>query len=347
MTQTESDAQCIETLKRTITPKAQAELRRGLSEENYLDSITDVYLNNPFFRLTKEEAARISGNRSDSPVGGVVRNLILTRELAARTKSPRFCVFCMPKSGSSFVQEAIRAASGLPLTMLTAWARPDVSSAFGGNAREQEIDELAIIRSILSLKDGFVAQHHTRATMYLAFQMKYFKIVPIVTIRNVLDCLVSMDDMVISWRKNGHPYPWQIDPLFIPEHYELLNVEEIMELLSRSHGIWLINFYLSWVRVIKTGVFSPRVIRYEEDILNKDRFLEILQKDLNLSGEPLERLRRFTFNPDRQRVRLNVGVAGRGKEAVPDRVVDFLLSYANRFRSELSDEEIGYLIGPS
>lgn len=300
-----------------------------------------AYLRNPFFELTEAEARAVWEDKNPS----AMRRLIAARDAASRIKAKNYAVFCMPKSGSSFTNSALLHALGLPSMSLTSFGTAGASSRFGMNSREQEIDELALTKAVLAAPRGFISQVHTRYSMYLALQMRTFSISPIVTIRNLLDCIVSLDDMMMSWRAGQGDEGWLSDPPFaLPRTYTELDATTRLEILGRSFGVWLIGFYLSWKRGAAQKLVTPLFIRYEEDILNKDRFVELITGHVPMSDAQKQRLVDYTHNPDRVRSRLNVGVSGRGRQLVPPSVVEGLLNHISVFRDELSEDEVRYLI---
>lgn len=326
---------------RTASPERQRSLRAMIDNDPNDPAVEIAYLQNPFFTLTEAEARTVW----EDPNPSAMRRLIAARDAAARNKATNFAVFCMPKSGSSFTNHALLHALGLPSVSLTSFGSAGVSSYFGMNSREQEVDELALTKAILRAPHGFVAQVHTRYSMYLALQMRTFAISPIVTVRNLLDCIVSFDDMMMSWRGGQGDKGWLSDPPFaLPKTYAGLDPTARLEILGRSFGVWLINFYLSWKRGQAQKFVTPLVIRYEEDILNKDRFVELITGHVPMSDAQKRRLVEFTHNPDRTKSRMNVGVSGRGRQLVPPAVVELLLDHIRMFRDEITEDEVRYLI---
>ncbi len=319
----------------------QASLRALIKGDDYHEHIENAYLMNPFFLLTEQEARTFQ----EDPEPSDIRRLIAARDAASRTRSPKYSVFCMPKSGSSFVRTSLQVALHLPVMSLTSFGTPGASSYFGMNSREQEIDELAMTKAILKAPGGFVSQNHTRYSMYLAMQMKTFAITPIITVRNILDCIVSFDDMMMSWRADAGADGWLNDAQFaLPINYAELDGPTRLEILGRSFGVWLISFYLSWKRCGRQRLISPIMVKYEEDILDRDRYVALITRHIPMSDEQKQRLVQYTHNPDRKHARLNVGVSGRGRRLVPQTVTDFLLDHARVFRGEITDAEIAYLV---
>ena len=334
-------AECLERMARTDSVEEQMALRSRLqSDDVYLDIIR-VYLANPFFRLTDEEVEHFRKDPRPSPLW----RLIESRHAASSNTAAKYAVFCMPKSGSSFVQNALHNALELPVVSLTSFGRPRAASLLGMNSREQELDELAIIKAIIRHPEGFISQNHTRCSLYLASQMKFFGITPILTVRNVLDCIVSFDDMMLAWRARGGDLGWTSDAQFsLPRNYPELDADRRYEILAASYGVWLIGFYLSWKRCIGQNAVSPLVIRYEDEVLDSRRFVQTIASQIPLPDAGLDRLTRYVHSPDRARTRFNVGVKGRGRDRIPEATQRTLLDYAHNFRDELSEDDISYLV---
>jgi hypothetical protein len=79
-------------------------------------------------------------------------------------------------------------------------------------------------------------------------------------------------------------------------------------------------------------------------VLNPEALVERLNSRIPMTGEQLERLRAYADQPDRTRSRLNVGARGRGAQKIPEHLQQFLADYAGLFASEITPEEISYLI---
>jgi hypothetical protein len=344
MKKTDPARPAINQLLRTALPNEQHEARAALrGADSYIDALSSVYFQNPFFQLTDNEAEALrSGIGLDEPLAG----LVSARHRAMRPSGARYVIFCMPKSGSSFVRTALEEALQLPGVSLTSFGDIRLSSLFGMNPREQELDELALVKAALMEPQGFVAQHHTRYTQYLGLQMRAYGITPIVTLRHIPDALVSFDDMMLDWRSGPGPTTWARDtPFALPLDYVERAPDVRLRLLARSLGVWLIQFHLSWLRGTQQGFVRPLVIRYEDDILQPERLSERLCQALKLDDAQAQRLQAFVARPDPERSRLNVGKAGRGRERAPDDVISFLRDYAASFAGEIPPADVEALVG--
>jgi hypothetical protein len=75
------------------------------------------------------------------------KNIAEMRYAAQNTPGLRICVFCMPKSGSSFVQTTLLNTFQTTFQTLMVARGSSFGTEIGINPREQELDELAIIQS--------------------------------------------------------------------------------------------------------------------------------------------------------------------------------------------------------
>lgn len=340
MSAPDGSSQAVRRLMRSISPDEQLALRAEIEGDDYYGRIREIYLGNPFFRLTDREVAYFATRNDES----LLNSLVVARDAASKSRAPKIVVFCMPKSGSSFTQSALRAALDLPFASLTSVGTPGASSAFGMNSREQELDELALVKSTLASPRGFVAQAHTRCSPYLAQQLRHFGIAPILTVRNILDCIVSFDDMMLSWRKADTERRWIYDAQFaLPLTYQEMDDQARYDILARTFGTWLIAFYLSWRRCIESQFVNPVILRYEVDVLDPPEFVRKMSALTRMTADEIDRLERYVADPDPAAARLNVGVRGRG-ERIAESTVGHLLDYARQFGDELPAQEISYLI---
>lgn len=307
-----------------------------------LAQLLTTYLAKPFLELNDEDAQALAAEARPPALGG----LIAARHAAMSPSHPAYAIFCMPKSGSSFVQSALRHALQLPFVSLTTAGSAAMSSRFGMNAREQELDEFAIVKAKLTSPEGFVAQHHTRFTPYLGRQLKAYGITPILTVRNIFDCLVSFDDMMLDWRADHAPRDgWIIDPYVLPADYPQRDPTDRYHLLANALGLWAVQFVVSWKRGVRRALVAPVIINYDRDVLDPHRFVSGLGDKLEMTTAQRERLQAYAAQPDPKESRLNVGQAGRGREQVSQATRTIVGDYARTFADELSQQELDHLLG--
>ncbi|MGZ6015037.1 MAG: hypothetical protein ACXWKM_04765 [Phenylobacterium sp.] len=332
----------LDRLLRSASIGEQRALREALGEgDDVVSALGSLFFQNPFFRLTDSEAETLRAGIGSSPLAG----LVAARHHAMQASASRYVVFCMPKSGSTFLKAALVESLQLPPVSLTSFGNTELSSMFGMNPREQELDELALVKAALMAPDGYIAQHHTRYTPYLALQMRTYGLTPIVTIRNIPDALVSFDDMMLAWRASAGWDVWTGDgPFALPRDYTELSPEARIRVIAPSLGVWMIQFHLSWLRGARQAICAPLVIRYEQDVLYPAHLVARLREALGLDEMQTARLQAFAERPDLARSRFNVGKRGRGRERVPDDVRAFLVDYARNFAGEIPDDDVAYLL---
>lgn len=323
------------------TTEAQTLWRRRSASDLTLEEVLPAYLVNPLLRLAPpelEDLLKLKGNP--------LVDLVAVREAAAALHAPRYAVISMPKSGSSFLLSALETTLALPVASLSFPGPPGQKTYFGGNAQEDELDDLALLQAALQHRRGYVAQHHTRGSLYTALRLRAWGIIPILTVRNIFDCIVSFDDMMIAGKRHELRYPWVGDaPFLLPNGYSDLELHERYELLSTSLGPWLVNFAVSWRRCETVGLAEPVRLHYGPDIGDPERLTAKLRGALNLDAAQSERFLAYARSPDPVRSRFNKGIVGRGRRLIPQSIQDRLESYVRRFGDELSDADVEMLIG--
>lgn len=302
--------------------------------------LVEAMRRNPFVQLTASEIADFEMRRRYE---AAEKDLMILRQFATQLGGRRIAVFAMPKSGSSLVQSGISHAARLPLLSLTSVAGDGgrASSRLGMNGREQELDELAILLQSYRTHGNWVAQHHTRFTPYLGSQISLYRITPVVTVRNILDAIVSMDDMMMGWRSTSGW--WSDPPHGCPLDYHELEPDERLTILAQDFGIWLISFLVSWRRAPACGC-EPLIISYERDVLDPPALAQRLADHLRFGDTERAELQRFLTAPGDSKVRFNKGVAGRGAR-VPQAAQAMLIAHAERFHADLGNAGMELLFG--
>jgi hypothetical protein len=262
---------------------------------------------------------------------------------ASRAPQLNVLVACAPKSASTFIQDALRTALSLPSAgLFTATFDAGSGSALGANLREQEPDELALIRTGLNGR-GYVAQHHARCSPYLARMLDFYNVRPIITHRNILDTIVSMDDMILEWRAPAPIHDGHYFNDAMPRKYCQMERTDRLMVLAQRWTPWLVQFFITWKKCEKLGLTQPLWISYEDDFLGDKQLLAVrVAEFLRLDGAAVDRLvNAFEDKSNGGAKRLNKGVAGRGKD-VPDVVREQVMKIASYYRD---DQDISPLLG--
>lgn len=301
----------------------------SFSPDAALQVATNISWANPFFLPDiPQESFKHLMISPEQFAGALMR----TRMTINRNNGLNILVACAPKSASTFMQSALRKALDLNAASLTVPAAD--SSALGANLREQEFDELALIRSGLDGR-GYVAQHHMRMNPYGAQVIKNYNIKPIVMYRNIFDTLVSADDMHMTERGKSPEYKGHYFNDSMPENYHTLERDERLIMLAHRLCSWLVNFYVSWKTCESYGLVKPLWVSYENDILSDKkeltaRLLVFLGHD---RADPTKMVKALMDKSDGKSVRINKAVSGRGSE-VPDSVREFVLSVARPYEND-------------
>jgi hypothetical protein len=294
---------------------------------------------NPFFLadIPEETAQKLSLNLNQ------FSELVMRAKLTAKRSSQlNILLACAPKSASTFIETALRKALGLPAASLfTATAGGYSASMLGANLREQEMDELALIRNGLN-QTGYVGQHHTRCTPYLAQLLNTYNVRPIVTHRNLFDTFVSLDDMIMAYRTGGAADAGLYFSDGLPANYGRLDAEDRLTILAQRNTAWFIQFFVSWKACERAGLVRPLWISYEEDFLgDKAALAAKVSRHLGPVADPQKLADAFEDKRGAEARRFNKGVAGRGRD-MPEAVRAIILKTASYYRD---DEDISPLVG--
>lgn len=310
----------------------------GFPPQRALHVASQLSFANPFF-LPKvdDKTAEDLAISVDTLAEFIMRAKLTIRH----AKQPNILIACAPKSASTFIHSALTRALGLPTGCLFAATLDWGSAALHGSAlREQEPDELALIRAGLNGR-GYIAQHHSRCSLYLSNLLTAYNIRPIVTYRNLFDTMVSLDDMVVEWRSR----PGTVDHGYfadgLPGNYERRDRDDRLMILAERMTAWFVQFYVSWRKCAEVGVVKPLWISYENDFLGDKAVLAARIADFVGFGDPAVIAAALEDRSAGKSKRLNQGVAGRGRD-LPEKVRAYILSVAGYYRD---DEDLTPLIG--
>jgi hypothetical protein len=271
---------------------------------------------------------------------GEFADLVLRMKKAVqKPAAPRILLACPRKSASTFISAVLVNALGTEDTLLS-MSSPTLQNAgaLGAAMREHELDDLAILRACF-LPNGFVAQQHVRCTHYLASQLELYSIKPILVKRNLLDSLVSFDEMCMEAAKDH-----QVEQFYffthLPRTYKEMDPDQRMAALIRIYLPWYIAFYATWRKAEALGRVYPLWISYEDDI--KGEPARLAAKLANFIGGPAtpEKIEAAivekTGRPD---LKFNKGVVGRG-QAMSEANRAMVRDYVETFRDGIDFSDI-------
>lgn len=278
-----------------------------IGEQGALNTIYEAY---PVEFDTPEMRKRIRAAFSHHKVAPSTFAVNLMR-LYSRSAAPKAALCAMPKSGSTFFLNGLmRLPDGhgfRPGYLYAPYKNPDIVGAL---AKEHELDELALL--FLELRGGsWVSHMHTKWTRYTERMLRAHRIRPIITYRNIFDCIVSMDDMLMRREVEG------FSMLRLPARYHDMATDDRLTLLCQFAGPWYVDFVVSWSRA--TG--DVLRLRYDEDVLGfseatATRLMTFLKLEGLSTGAVMDAFA-VSDESTRARVRFNKGISGRG-ETIPE-----------------------------
>lgn len=151
---------------------------------------------------------------------------------------------------------------------------------------------------------SFVAQHHVRLHDGTRRQITRFRLEPVVLVRDIFDCLVSLADHV---RTNWSELP---QALVTPEVLDLPD-DRLLDFIVDMAAPWYIDFYVSWMSC--PGV---PVIRYEHLLHDPRGTVASLVARLCIPASGTDIDRALAEAQDKP-VLFNRGVVGRGATLTP------------------------------
>ena len=234
---------------------------------------------------------------------GRARNVLPSRSLRLayysrsrlRRRAPCLFVSAFPKSGSTFLVTALVHASGY-------------SRYFLGQNFNSEHD-LNFPRLVDSWAMPVVSHQHTRATPPNLEYLEQFKIRPVILIRNLADCLVSLRDHLCTESL--------ITPTFCAQPgFADWPVEQQFDALVDLAAGWYLDFYSGWRQAQTAGV-EMLWLDYTTLITQPGQCLQDVMDFYHLpvsESQIQEAVNQTTSHGNT--TRKNVGISGRGKSAL-------------------------------
>lgn len=227
--------------------------------------------------------------------------------LHRRSNAHKIAVCCMPKSGSSFILSSLKRLEALDFYVAYLHVPYQNPTFVDAVECENEIDEMALLRIEL-LGMNTLAHTHTKCAPYTEKLLAAHRYKAVVVQRNIFDCIVSMDDMIVKGLVPGfgmfHP----------PTNYAAMPREERISFLCQYVGPWYIDFVVTWAR----SRIKPLFLHYDDDVRGFDETTaQKIQTYLGLdqvSQADFKQAFQLSAPEDKKQARLNVGVSGRGQD---------------------------------
>lgn len=224
---------------------------------------------------------------------------LLSQALSGHTlppSPPHVLIAAFPKSGSTLLGRVIGALPGMA----------HVSLVPGYGHREQELDAVHLTAFH---RRPYVARHHVRYSETTREYIRIFHLKPVILVRNIFDCVMSMDGHLCS---EGPDMPIQFVPPAYASWPEARRHQFIIEMMMP----WYFNFFALW-RLAPSGAF----LTYEALISNKLKAVADIAAHAGLKVD-MAACQQAIRAAESTNTRRNVGRVGRGQD----------LSKANRDR---------------
>ena len=204
-------------------------------------------------------------------------------------KRDHILIACMPKSGSTFLSNVI---SRLPEFR---------KISLIGSFQERTEKEIYFPKALRKYRYNYSCQQHVKYNENTAAAISAFDITPVVLVRNIFDCVVSIRDHL---RREAVESPIAY---FLPEHPDLPD-DELESAIVRLAIPWYIHFYVSWKH-------CPDAIwvTYEEAT---QQTADVIEKIFSNSHRNFNRamIEKAIGRSDPSKDRRNVGQSGRGED---------------------------------
>lgn len=202
-------------------------------------------------------------------------------------------VTCFPKSGSTWLSAIIGQLPGYSKVDLVPWY----------DRREQE---LAFEKLILYHEINYVAQHHCRLSMTTGNWLAAFSINPVILVRNIFDCVISVKDHIEKGEKEDSSNKfWPM--AYIPDAYFRWSDPEKFDFIIDMIVPWYFNFFVGWQYFVGKRVW----VNYEGLLANPMATLKKISDEFNLGLNELE-INHALEKASQMPTRMNRAKAGRG-----------------------------------
>lgn len=135
-------------------------------------------------------------------------------------------VACFPKSGSTWLSET--------LSLLPGYGRVDLVPDYGRREQELTFERLLVFHSL-----NYVAQHHCRYSRATQFAIDAFSLIPIILVRNIFDCVVSViDHLDTEDTVNAFAY--------VPNEFRAWDQAKKIDFVIEMIMPWYMNFFVGW-----------------------------------------------------------------------------------------------------
>jgi hypothetical protein len=215
--------------------------------------------------------------------------------VAARRGPIHILIAAMPKSGSTFLVDVIKALPGFSQVILV--------PSFGRREHELDPPRLSQVNRL-----NYVAKHHVRRSDWTEDMRQTFGLKPVVLVRSLFDVIISYRDHV---RRESTASPMA----FLEPRHAALDDAALEEMIARLAIPWYLNFYMGWRQAPEIWMIS-----YEELIASPSRVVRELLAfaRADVAADDVESA--LALVRGEQKSRFNVGIVGRGGALRPETV---------------------------
>ena len=221
-----------------------------------------------------------------------------TNDLTRKELGRHIFIACVPKSASTFLKNILVSVTGYR----------DVFMVYAAGQSEHEI-YLPTVRETARLDS--VTQQHCRASDANVQLMQAFEIRPVVLVRNIFDCVLSL----LDFYDKGAFFN-----TYFRADFESLGREARIDLIIDNVIPWYLQFVASWDLVENQKRLELMWLTYEEMIGDKPAAVKRILEFYGLAARRRDVEQKLSEIESEQRsIRFNKGVAGRGRSELNDR----------------------------
>jgi len=202
----------------------------------------------------------------NATLGNIAGNQAISQEQISafiKNKSTIFAIIATPKSGSTFLCNALVHTLNLPYLPL----------CYAYSSNEHDLYLPALVTATIN---GCVSQLHMKGTPHNAQLLNLFKIKPVILTRNIFDSIESLArDLRFKCEMGnlgegvyGYSFTWLTDDI------AGLSDEKLIDFVIEFAAPWYVNQYVSWQSLARKGQITPLFVRYEDMMRNKETVLK-------------------------------------------------------------------------
>lgn len=212
---------------------------------------------------------------------------------------------CFPKTASTFITKSLATQLNFKYVVYN----------YGAGRNEQELYPPMLEKYV---KVSTVTHQHVRATEPNVRLLDKYAIKPIVLVRNILDCVISMRDHIIN---EDDKWP----QAYITKEFHDLKPDAQLDFIIDFVVPWYINFYVSWMDCARNHVLPVKWMAYEELIHDETGFFEAIFKYYGVEEYNVNEKECLS----KKETRFNVGQIGRGEMLLSTKQIEKIKYYAS------------------